>query len=456
MWKPKISKERPLYRSILSTLRDDVANGRLTSGERLPTHRDLARQLGVTIGTITKVFTEAERDGLVVSRVGRGTYALQFPENIAVSDSDPLEVIDLSVNTVTIEPFNNALNRVFGALSRRKSLHSLLEYHPVPGLHRHRLAGAQWMQLRGITANPENVIVCNGAQEALMATLATVTSPGGTILTESLNYAGVRRLADLFRLDIRGVPCDQHGMLPNALKDAAKGAKVSAILCSPTLHNPTNTTMPLARRKEILRIATKLDAVIIENDSYGHISGSTLPTISALDSERCIYICSTTKSIAPGLRIGFLSGPSSIMPSLSNGVHGTSWTSPSLMGEVATMLIESGMAQNFLVWHRKEAAERTKLAKEILKHVDISLDAPTYHIWMNLPAPWRAGEFVTEVRSRGTLISPADHFAVDRNATPHAIRISLGCVASRSRLAEGLKTIASTLEARPTQRRGVV
>ena len=456
MWKPKISKERPLYRVILSSLHDDIASGKLTGGERLPTHRELARQLGLTIGTITKVFTEAERDGLVVSRVGRGTYVLEFPENIAASDSDSQEVINLSVNTVTIEPFNNALNRVFGALSRRKSLHGLLEYHPVPGLHRHRLAGTQWMKLRGITADPEHVIVCNGAQEALMATLATVTRPGGTILTESLNYAGLRRLTELFRLDIRGIPCDQHGMRPDRLKDAAKGAKVSAILCSPTLHNPTNTTMPLSRRKEILRIATKLGAVIIENDSYGHISDSTIPTISALDRERSIYICSTTKSIAPGLRIGFLSGPPGMMPSLSSGVHGTSWTSPSLMGEVATMLIESGMAQNFLVWHRKEAAERTKLAREILKNVEIGNDAPTYHIWMDLPAPWRANEFVTEVRSRGALISPADHFAVDRNPTPHSVRISLGCVASRSRLAEGLKIVASALEARPPHTRSVV
>lgn len=83
-----------------------------------------------------------------------------------------------------------------------------------------------------------------------MAALATVTNPGDAVLTESLNYAGIKRLADLFRLDIRGVPMDRHGLRPEMLKDAAQGTRVGAILCSPTLHNPTNAIMPLERRQE--------------------------------------------------------------------------------------------------------------------------------------------------------------------------------------------------------------
>jgi DNA-binding transcriptional MocR family regulator len=456
MWKPELSSGMPLYRAILLALNDDITNGRLSSGERLPTHRELAFQLGVTIGTVTKAFTEAERSGLLVSRVGRGTYVLEFPENIVAKSSEPQEFIDLSTNTVTIEPFNNALNRVFGALSRRKSLHGLLEYHPVPGLHRHRVAGAKWMQLRGMSVDPQRVIVCNGAQEGLMASLAAVTNPGGVVLTESLGYAGIKRFADSFRLDVRGVACDKHGIVPEKLIEAAKNTTVSAILCSPTLHNPTNATMPLERREAILRIAAKLDAVVIENDSYGHISGSTLPTLTALDPERCIYICSTSKSIAPGLRIGFLTAPASLMPKLISGVHATSWTSPSVMGEITAILVENGMADQFLTWHRKEAAERVAMAQQILKQDDIGSTTPTYHVWLPLPAPWRAGEFAAEVRSRGTIISPADHFAVDRSSAPHAVRISLGCVGSRTRLTEGLKTIATALEARPTFMRSAV
>jgi DNA-binding transcriptional MocR family regulator len=456
MWEPAMPKTRPLYRGIVSALQRDIAKGDLTSGERLPTHRQLSHQLNVTVGTITKAFTEAERLGLIVSRVGRGSYVLQFPENAAAADSEPKGLIDLSVNTVTIEPFNIALNKVLGALSRRKSLYGLLEYHPVPGLLRHRAAGVKWLRMRGIETHPDSVILCNGSQEGLMAALATVTKPGDAVLTESLNYAGIKRLADLFRLDIRGVPTDRYGLRPEMLIEAAKDTRVGAILCSPTLHNPTNSTMPLDRRREILKIAAKLDTYVIEDDSSGHLSGDETPTMASLDPDRCIYLCGTSKSMAPGLRIGYLLAPAGIMSRLSEGIHAISWTSPSLMGEVTSVLIEDGIAEEFVAWHRKEAVERMKMAQQILGRSDIFPNCPTYHLWLELPAPWRAGEFAAQVRLGNTLISPADTFAVDRSPAPHAVRISLGGVGERSRLADGLRVVAQALTARPSAVRVVI
>lgn len=450
MWKPTLPKTRPIYRAIVAALQRDINKGELTSGERLPTHRQLSAHLDVTVGTVTKAFTEAERIGLIVSRVGRGSYVLQFPENVAAADSEPKGVIDLSVNTVTIEPFNTSLNKVLGALSRRKSLYGLLEYHPIPGLLRHRAAGAKWLRLRGIDTHPDSVVLCNGSQEGLTAALATVTKPGDAVLTESLNYTGVKRLADLFRLDIRGVPTDQHGLQPDKLLEAAKDIRVGAILCSPTLHNPTNATMPLERRREILAIASRLDTYVIEDDSNGHLSGDETPTLTSINPDRCIYLCGTSKSMAPGLRIGYMIAPTSILPRLSEGVHATSWTSPSLMGEVTSVLIEERIAENFVAWHRKEARERMKMAENLLGLSGIFPACPTYHLWLHLPAPWRASEFAAHVRLGNTLVSPADVFAVDRNPAPHAVRISLGGVAERSRLAEGLRVIADALIARPS------
>ena len=277
MWKPQIPTMRPIYRGIISALQLDISERRLLPGERLPTQRKLAENLGVTVGTVTKAFTEAERTGLIVSRVGRGSFVLRFPEDAIAPETSADTVIDLSVNTVAIEPLNNALNRVLGALSRRKSLYRLLEHHPIPGLLHQRAAGAKWLKLRGIDAGAEQMIVCNGSQEGLMAALATVTRPGDVVLTEHLNYAGIRRLADLFRLDIRGVSMDEHGIRPDRLMDIGKDRRVGAILCSPTLHNPTNTTMPIERRRELLAVAARLGAVVIEDDCYGHLSADETP-----------------------------------------------------------------------------------------------------------------------------------------------------------------------------------
>lgn len=449
MWVPQIPKTRPIYRAIVQALAADISAGRLLPGERLPTQRSLAGDLGVTIGTVTKAFTEAERLGLVVSRVGRGSFALRFPEDALGQDFEADATIDLSVNTVAIEPLNDVLNRVLGSLSRRKSLYRLLEHHPVPGLLHQRAAGVKWLKLRGIEATPDQLILCNGSQEGLMAALATVTRPGDAVLTEALNYAGVRRLADLFRLDVRGAAMDELGLRPDSLMELARGARVGAILCSPTLQNPTNATMTLERRRDVLDVAARLGAVVIEDDSYGHLSGDETPTLATLDPERCIYLCGTSKSIAPGLRVGYMKAPASLVGRLCDGVHATSWTSPSLMGEIAATLIEEGLAGNFLSWHRREAAARLDIARQIFGALVATPAACTYHIWHHLAEPWRAGEFVDELRVSGVLVSPAEHFAVDRTPPPHAIRISLGATPDRAMLEKGLRIVADALQRRP-------
>ena len=140
MWDPTLPRVRPLYQGIVAALERDIGTGRLSRGRALPTHRELARSLGVTIGTVTKAYTEAERRGLVVSRVGRGSYVLQFPEHVTTADIEPNGLVDLSINTMTIEPLNTVLNRVLGALSRRKSLYGLLKY-AVSGAR----IGAAWL-----------------------------------------------------------------------------------------------------------------------------------------------------------------------------------------------------------------------------------------------------------------------------------------------------------------------
>ena len=106
------------------------------------------------------------------------------------------------------------------------------------------------------------------------------------------------------------------------------------------------------------------------------------------------------------------------------------------LAEEAKLLIEERIAENFVVWHRKEAVERMKMAESMLGMTGIFPPCPTYHLWLHLPAPWRANEFAAHVRLGNTLVSPADVFAVDRNPAPHAVRVSLGGVAERSRLAD--------------------
>lgn len=445
-WAPNFEEipQGPLYWRIAAALVRDIRLGRLSVGQQLPTHRALAHSLGITVNTVSKAYCEAEQHGHIVSRTGRGTFVMDFPEEAAANTTDLPDVINFKINVVTSEPFSVVFNRLLGALSRRGSLHGLMEHHPHPGLPRHRAAGARWIARRGLDAEQDRVILCSGAQDGLLTVLSTITEPGDTVLTEKLNYAGVRYIGSIRQLNLRGVEIDEHGLIPDALEKACKEPNVKAILATPTNHNPTNAVAPLARRKALVEIAGRAGVLLVEDDIFGHMSGDTTSTLTALAPDRCIYVCGTSKSIAAGLRIGYILPPANLVSPIINKLRAVHWTSPALLGEIATLLIESGEADEFTAWHRGEARTRQRLVLEMLK-IKGETVLPSYHLWIPLPEPWRATDFAAKLEAQGVLVSSADQFTVDSDSAPDAIRLSYGSVRDRDLLKKGLGIVANTL-----------
>src|SRR3546814_17065256 len=117
-WLPNLDRVRgPLYWRIHAALANDIRAGRLAAGEQLPTHRTLARTLGVTVNTVSRAFAEAERSPLVVSRVGRGTYVKGFTEDLVGATDGPPEIPHRSVNVATPTRFHPLPKRLRGHLS---------------------------------------------------------------------------------------------------------------------------------------------------------------------------------------------------------------------------------------------------------------------------------------------------------------------------------------------------
>lgn len=445
-WVPEFDQQQrgPLYWRIATALARDIESGRLNVGERLPTHRALAEALGVTANTVTKAYAEAERNGLVVSRTGRGTYVGRFPEELADGSTKPQDVTDLSINFSSSATFNPVFNRLLGALSRRGSLHGLLEHHPHPGLGRHRAAGARWIARRGIEADSNRVIICNGAQEGILAVLEAVTRPGDIVLTEKLNYAGVRRVADTLHVNLRGVDIDDYGLIPEKLEAACKNDRVAAILVTPTNHNPTNVFTPVERRRAVAQIAKRAGVLLIEDDIFGHMSGDDTPTLTALAPDNCVYICGLSKSIAAGLRVGYIFAPAALLGRIVLGLRMISWTSPALMSEIMTLLVEEGHVDEFATWHRHEAQARYQIACHTLE-LQSRIALPSYHMWVPLEEPLRSESFVAELKSQGVLVSPSSQFAIGDSQAPEAIRLGLGAERDQTRLQQALDIIALNL-----------
>jgi DNA-binding transcriptional MocR family regulator len=450
MWVPDVTGHPgPLYRVIADALADDVSAGRLGPGTRLPTHRWLADRLGVTVGTVTRAYLEGARRGLLTGEVGRGTF-VRGPA-LAAPDGDASGV-DLAHNHPPLPshgPLADVLQRALAALASRADLSALLAYPVGGGLPAHRASGAAWIARSGMPADPEDVLVCGGSQHALTTLLATVLHPGDLLLAEAITYPGLKALANLLHIRVEGLPLDADGLRPDALADACRRGDVRAVYVVPTIQNPTGSVMSEARRREIAAVARAHGVAIVEDDIHALLPPQRPRPIAAHAPELTYYLTSVSKTLAPGLRVGYMLAPRGESARLAAGLRATTWGAAPLTAEIAGAWIQDGTADALLASRRAEAAARQAIAREILGGAAYDAHPVGYHLWLHLPEPWRSESFAAQAARRGVTVTPAEAFVVGRGAAPHAVRVCLGAPRTREALARGLRAVAETLGGPP-------
>jgi len=460
IWIPDISQaDGPRYLAIAQAIAAAIETGELAPEEKLPTHRELAYQLGVTVGTITRAYKEAERQGHLIGEVGRGTFvrSVKTAENqFAVKHRRQTGLIDMSLNFPPDVGRTAAFAETLKNLSRSNILHTLLDYHPAAGMAHHRLAGAEWMSSRHWKADPEEVLVTNGGQHSIATVLLALTKPGDTLLCEEFTYPVTKVAAQELGLKLHGLAMDDQGLIPKALDTACRADGARVLYCMPSFHNPSGIYMPEERRRQIAEVAKKHDLLVIDDDVFGNLHPDPAPPLSAFIPDNACYVVSA-KHLAPGLRIGFLRVPSRIFAAVETAIRTTCWMAPPFMAEVMTRWIEDGTASKLVSEQCKEAARRQQMAeKHLARHGYHAPERGPYHLWLPLPAPWREDRFVALARERGVALIGSDTFAAPRRQPAHAVRICLGCTHDRDRVEKGLEIIAQILDEPPRDSLAVV
>ncbi len=460
IWTPDLRQRRgPRYRAIAEAVADDIARGALREGARLPTHRDLAAALGVTVGTVSRGYAEAQRRGLVTGEVGRGTFVRRERSrglDLEMPARGEAPLVDLSLNFPVGDLEDRELSRTLVALGRMRDLARLLEYLPHAGMPRHREAGAAWIGRSGLEARPGQVVVCCGAQHGLAIALHALTAPGDLVLAENLTYPVFKTLAALQRLKVQGIAMDEHGIVPDSLEAACRGGAAKALYCIPTIQNPTACVMPEARRKRIAAIARTHGLAIIEDDIYGLLPAERPLPLARYAPEITVYVTSLSKTLAPGLRIGYLWAPKTLFERMIPAIASTTWMASPLAAEIAARWIEDGTADAILRKKRALAAERQRLAARLLKTSGAGAHPSGYHVWLPLPEPWRGESFASRLRERGVAVTPAEVFLAGGGKAPAAVRLCLGAARTTDRLESALRTVADTLEGAPHRELSVV
>ncbi len=443
---------KPKYQAIADELAQSILGGQMAVGEKLPPQRDLARRLNVTTGTVSRAYARLERQGLATARVGDGTYVRALEKTQTNSNAEMQDApIDLAHNVAIPTEEVQALQRAFEDLSADpQALQQVLSYQPETGLRRHREAGAQWLGRFGTTGNWNRVMITHGVQHGLACILSTLARPGDAVLTETLSYPGLQALARLMRLQLIGVEMDGEGMLPQVLEQMARTLGAKLMFCSPTLHNPTSSTMSIARRADIAAVARRCGLLVIEDSVHASAQVMPLPALSTWLPEQSFLLSSFSKVLAPGLRVGFLEAAPVWLDKFAAFMRADCWMVSPLLPEITTRWIENGTIDHLISLQRQLTGARLACAHEILEGLDFKADPEYPLLWLPLPEPWRAGQFSAALRHAGVLVRTADHFVVGRSPAPHAIRVSLNAPLSIDQLAVGLNRLRSLLDSPPS------
>lgn len=459
-WLPDLAEQRgPRYRAIAEVLAEDVRSGALPAGARLPTHRDLAWQLKVTVGTVSRAYAEAERRGLISGEVGRGTFvrALAPPPALRFHDAAPGEdFVDLGVHRPRAEGEAPLLAEALRQLADAPELAELMEYQPHAGRDAERAAGAAWIERSGgLAAAPEQVVVTASGQHAMAAILAAIAEPGDSLAAEALTYPGIRAIASLLHLKIVPIALDEHGIVPDALDAACRAGRLRALYTLPTLHNPTTAILPPERRRALADLAQRHDVLLIEDDVYGFLLERPPPTLASLAPEHAFYITSTSKSFVPGLRVGYARCPPALVERVTAALRALTYTAPPLMARIASRWIEDGTADRLVAEKRAETARRQALARRLLARHSYRTAPGAAHLWLSLPEPWHAEEFAAAARRDGVGVTPAAAFAAGRQV-PNAVRLCIGTPSTLASLERGLARLDALLAAAPAAYLSVV
>ncbi len=463
-WTPDLDRRGgPIYLAVADALARDVESGRLRPGDRLPTQRDLARRLEVNVMTVSRAYKEAARRGLVEGEVGRGTF-VRRPEG-AGTRLEPLmpegpELVDFHFNLPAGEPAIFDVEAALAELAAGGGRELLFSGYTATGLAEHRAAGAEWLRRCGVDADGGRIVVCGGGQHAMTLAFASLTRPGDLVLTEELTYPGMKALANVLGLRLQGLPIDGGGLRPEAFETACARGGVKALYTMPTVHNPTATVLSADRRRRIAETARRHGVAIVEDGTYGYLSTDP-PALASFAPELTYFLASTAKSLAPGLRIGYLLAPVGrgaglAMERLAANVAATSWMAAPLMAEIARRWVADGSALRMVEWKRREARARRRLFDSKIRAGETDSDPRGSHVWLRLPPPWRCADFVAQARRRGVAVTPAEAFVVGRAEAPHAVRLSLGTPTDRRQVERGLDVLAELLAGPPEVVRAIV
>ena len=350
-----------------AALRDAMRTGRLAPGLRLPSSRDLAADLGIARNTVADAYAQLVAEGWLEARTGAGTWVADRPAHVAHQVRIPAagparQRYDLRAGVPAVSAFPRRawLSAARAALNSADD--DVLGYPDPSGLPQLRHALAEYLgRARGVVASPDNVIICGGFAHGLALICRVLSARGGTTLgMEAYGHLLHRRIAAANGMGLAALRVDERGAVPDALGMPGDLAMASGLVLTPAHQYPLGMTLAPPRRTAFVRWATQTGGVIIEDDYDGEYRFDRQPVgaMQALAPGHVIYAGTASKSLAPGLRLGWLVVPDAMIDEMLAAEESSGSSNGTLDQLTLARFIESGgydrqIRQSRLMYRRR-------------------------------------------------------------------------------------------------------
>jgi DNA-binding transcriptional MocR family regulator len=427
-----------LHERLAGAITEAIAAGVYAHGAQLPTHRQLAQQFSVSIGTVTRAIDTLSERGIVRGEIGRGTFV-----SAAALAAGPDDIIDLTINAPPPMLSHEVLMQANGIAARQALALAHGGYVDHTGTGRQRAVMAQWLSDSRVAVTEDEIVLTNGAQQGLHLAFAALREQSQTIATEGATFPGAIAATANLGMTMLPVEHDGEGMVPEALDKVLGANGCRIIYTTPVCQNPLGFETGPERRRALAKVAERHGAFIVEDDIYGLYAAKGGLTYKRLAPERTFFVTSLSKSLTPLVRLGLVAPPADWRQAVARRMRAESWGMPPFAVELACALIENGAGEDIGRQLLREARARLEMAQRMLGIAEVPMPEGAPHLWLPM-SPIAAERLARRASERNVRITPPGATRVGASAIG-GVRLCIMAPPTRGELERGLAILAELM-----------
>ncbi len=315
-----------------------------------------------------------------------------------------------------------------------------------------RHAISDYLKKTGINASPSSILVVSGALQALHLISIGLLQKGSTVFLEKPSYLYSLSVFQSVGMELRGLLMDEEGLVPSSIYQPKEKGKSAILYTIPTFHNPTGTLMQEKRRKELIQYCVKEQLPVIEDDVYRDLWIDSPPPapLKANDHHgNVLYLGSLSKSLSPGLRIGWVVGSDSVIDRLADLKMQSDYGSSTLSQEVAAEWLSSGLYEHHLITVREQLKIRRRTAvgaleKHLIQYATWKIPKGGFFIWIKIKSDFQIRNLFQKALAKEVLLNPGSIYA---EQSGQFIRLSYA-FASLEEINEGITKLGEIIKNR--------